>query len=264
MRNLYNTIFIVSLILFFATGCSSDDNDSNPTEPSNNNKAGAPSSLNGQPAPSGIASENFNGVMATVNYEYETIPGFPAVSLTLGFASLADGTDAGAVRVNNNSLSKQSESGSTFYTSVSQTNPTATLSGVNFDGSAHSWSVAGGNGIPALSGSVNSPTQFSLTSPANNASVSKSSGFDVTWSAGGTAGTEVLIVVIDLSSAESAFSVDGLEDDGNYTVSSSSLDGISGEAMLQVVKYTYNGINSGGKDYYVISEIVKSVTINVN
>jgi hypothetical protein len=60
------------------------------------------------------------------------------------------------------------------------------------------------------------------------------------------------------------FSADELDDDGSYTVSASSLSKISGEAMLQAVKYTYNAINSGGKDYYMISEIVKSVNITVN
>jgi hypothetical protein len=263
MKNIFTILLLVLIALIFTTGCSSDD-DSNPTEPNNNNQPGELTSVGGQPVPTGIASENFNGVMATVAYDFQTLPSLPAVTLTLAFASFGEGVDAGAVSVNNNDVGKMSESGTTFYTSPSPTNPTATLSGVNFNGSAHSWSVAGGNGIPALSGSVNSPTQFNLTSPANNATVSKSNGFDVTWTAGGTGGSEVLVMIIDMSSSDDVFAVDGLDDDGSYSVSASSLSNISGEAMLQVVKYTYSGLNSGGKDYYIISEIVKSVTINVN
>jgi hypothetical protein len=262
MKNVFTILMLVILTVILSIGCSEDKDDSNPTGPGNG-EAGDMSSLGGQPAPSSIASDNFNGVMATISYDIATVPGFPSVSTTIAFATFGEGVDAGAVIVNNNTLGKSTESGSTFYIVPSPSNPTATVSNVNFNGSAHNWSVGGGNGIPALSGSVNSPSQFNLNAPSNNSTVSKSAGFDVTWTTSGSSNAKILVLVTQVNNGN-YFSADELDDDGSYTVSASSLSEISGEAMLQAVKYTYNAINNGGKDYYMISEIVKSVNITVN
>ncbi|MDX9924388.1 MAG: hypothetical protein RBS48_06445 [Ignavibacteriaceae bacterium] len=247
---LFSVLVLVIAIAF--TGCKSEDS---PTEPS---APGGSSNASGQPLPK---MEGSNGVLATIQYEMAApVPGFPAIQMQMAFASLAEGADAGAVSVNSNSIATMKTGGKTYYMAPNPSNPTATLSGVNFNGSAHTWTVAGGNGVSAINGSVNSPTNFTLSAPAKDAAVSKN-GFQATWS-GGTS-SKVFVVISQVSNGKT-FSKEALSDNGNYSFTSSDLSGISGQALLQVVKYNYNKVSSGGKDYYLIAEIVKSVNVTVN
>lgn len=246
------------LILVIFTSCS--DKKDNPTEPDNtdngiNNKSG-------QPMPT-FEGTNNNGVMATINYEFSTYVGIPSVSLTMGFAQFGDkGVDAGTVSVNGTALGKLTSSGSTYYMSPDPSNPLATLSGVNFDGSTHNWSISGGNGIPAFTGGVTSPTSFIITAPASNATVSKASGVTVSWTGGSS--SKVLVYMISLSGSGSAVFSQDLSDNGSHTFSAAELSKISGQVMIQVVKYKYNEIATGGKSYFAVAEIVKSVNATIN
>ncbi|GAB4139470.1 MAG: hypothetical protein Fur0015_10330 [Ignavibacteriales bacterium] len=246
------------LIVLLLASCS--DKKNNPTEPDNTNNA--IQNKSGQPIPA-FEGTNVNGVMATIGYEFATLPTLPPVSLTMGFAQFGDkGVDAGTVMVNESTLGKISQSGSTYYISPSPTNPTGTLDNVYFNGSMHNWTVAGGNGVPALSGGVQSPISFNITAPASNATVSAASGLTVSWNGGSSA--KVLVYLISLSSSGKAVFSQDLSDDGSHTFSASELSGITGQVMIQVVKYHYNEIASGGKSYYAVAEIVKSVNATLN
>ncbi len=254
---LFYTLLIVALIGL--SSCSKDEN--NPVNSNNNGGGNSLSNPSGQPIP-GLAG-NADGVLVTIGYEIQTAPGFPGVSISMGFASFGTGVDAGDVSVNGNTLGKTTESGSTFYLTPSPTNPTQTISGVNFDGSNHNWTVAGGNGIPQFSGSVQSPASFGLTAPANNATVSKASGINVTWN-NTSSGAKVLVMLVSTTNSSQVYVVEDIADNGSHTIPASSLTNVSGSALLQVVKYRYNSATAGGKSYYMISEVVNNALITIN
>lgn len=256
---LYRTMFL--LVVFAAlllTSCNKDD--SNPVEP-NGNGGGSNTNPSGQPIPA--ISGSSDGVMATISYEMETLPGFPAAAISLGFAQFGQGVDAGNVTVNGNTLGKTTQGGSTFYITPSPSNPTQMLTGVSFDGSNHSWQVSGGNGIQAINGSVQSPRSFTVSNPTNNATVSKASGINVNWN-NSSSSSRVLIVLAPLNNSNQYYTAEDLADNGNFTIPAGDINNFSGDAMLQVVKYNYSDVSTGGKNYYIISEVVKSVMIKIN
>lgn len=252
--------FLILVTALFLTSCKEDS--SNPTEPENGNGGtSGTSNPSGQPVPN-MAGDS-DGVLATINYEFETMPGFPAAALNMAFAQFGQGVDGGSVSVNSNTVGKTSQGGTTFYISPSPSNPTATLNGVNFDGSNHNWSVSGNGEVPAINGSVASPRNFSLTVPANNASVSKSGDLTITWN-NSSSSSKVLVVLAAINNSGQYYAAEELNDTGSFTIAASDMSGFSGDCMLQVVKYNYSSVSAGGKNYYLISEIVKSVTLKVN
>ena len=253
------TFFLMVLSMMLLTSCNKDD--SNPVDPNDDGGGGSSTNPSGQPIPA--LGGNHNGVMATISYEMETIPGFPAVAISLGFAQFGQGVDAGSVTVNGNTLGKTTQGGSTFYITPSPSNPTQMLTGVNFDGSNHSWQVSGGNGIPALNGSVQSPRSFALSSPANNGTVNKANGINVSWN-NTTNNNRVLIVLVPLNNSNQYYTAEDLADNGSFTIPTGEISGFSGQAMLQIVKYRYAEVAAGGNNYYIISEVVKSVNLTIN
>lgn len=257
MKSHIKLFLILVLISLLSIGCNKEDS---PTDPTNGGNTSGNTNPTGQPIPE-IADPDANGIMVTIGYSFSTLPGLPSVDLNMAFASFGDDVDAGQVVVNGNELGKTTNEGSTFYMAPDFiNNPTGTLSNVTFNGSQHSWTVSGGNGIPAMQGAVVSPSQFSISSPANNASVSKANGINVSWT--GSSNARVIIVLASESGSDFYYSGE-LADNGSYTIPASELGSISGSSMLQVVKYHYADVNASGKNYYIISEIVKSNTITV-
>ncbi|MCZ7604018.1 MAG: hypothetical protein QY331_06490 [Melioribacteraceae bacterium] len=244
--------------MFLLISCNKEDGS--PTEPEDGGGSGN-TNASGQPMPD--FGGNSDGVLATINYEFQTMPGFPAAQLSMAFAQFGTGIDGGNVSVNGNSLGKTSQGSTTFYMTPSPSNPTQTLTGVSFDGSNHNWQVSGNGSVPQMSGGVQSPSNFSLTGPANNATVSKSGGINITWS-NASNNSNVLVVLAALDNSGSYYAAEGLSDNGSYTIPAGDISGISGQAMLQVVKYNYAPVSAGGKTYYAVAEVVKSVTITVN
>lgn len=256
---------IFLLILFTAlalTACSGEDNPVTPGDGGGDGGGDTSQNTNasGQPTPT---FENSSGLMATISYETETVPGFPSAQLTIAYAQFGSGVNAGNVSVNSNSLGTITQSGNTYYMVPSQSNPTQQLTNVNFNGSAHSWTVAGANGVPALSGEVTSPSNYSLTAPENGATVSSSGGIEVNWNNSGS-GSKVLIVLAKVDNSNTYKAYQNLDDSGSYTIPSGDLGDFSGETMLQVVKYNTAAVSQGGSDYHIVSEIVKQAVITVN
>ncbi|MCF8241799.1 MAG: hypothetical protein K9J16_10465 [Melioribacteraceae bacterium] len=256
MKRYYKLFFILLMSSLVFVACNKDEG---PAEPTGDGTTDGTTNPTGQPLPS-FEGEDFAGVMVAIQYGY-SFGGFD-MNLAMGFASFG-GADGGNVSVNGNTLTKNSSDGSTYYMAPDfATDPPATLDGVSFNGSAHNWSVSGNGDIPSMSGSVISPSTFTINSPASGVTVSKADGLNITWnSTGGTA--KVLISVIPMSGGDPVI-VQDLENDGDHTLSASELGSISGETMIQVVKYTYNTADAGGKTYVMIAEIVKSVTVTVN
>ncbi|MBI5476582.1 MAG: hypothetical protein HY964_07570 [Ignavibacteriales bacterium] len=213
-----------------------------------------------QPTPDYSSVANFNGTLATIDFGYN-IMGF-VIEYSMGFGKLGHptGVDGGVVTVNGDTIGSYTQSGQVYYNSFNTTNPSA-LSHVSFDGSAHAWNVAGGNGIPAFSASVTSPTVFAITLPADTARINKSGGLQVTWT-GAAAGPDSLLIMLAATSGGSIVR-QGLSNSGSYNFSASDLASLSGTTIVSVVKYRYAITNQGGKNYVLVSEVVKTKNITL-
>ncbi|MCX8011373.1 MAG: hypothetical protein N3A61_09485 [Ignavibacteria bacterium] len=110
---------------------------------------------------------------------------------------------------------------------------------------------------------MTSPSSFNLNSPTANATVSKSSGLQVSWS-GTSASDSVMIVLTPTSNPNNLIIKTGIANSGSYTFSASELFAISGQTMVQLVKYRYAIKDVSGQKIAVVAEIVKSVTITLN
>ena len=251
-------LFLIPLLLALTfAGCKKD---SNPTETISEDQS---VNKSGQPMPDFSKDEKYNGVLATINYEMTNpIPGMPAISTNIAFASLGDGVDAGAVAVNSNDIGKMNAGGKTYYMVPNMGNPTQTLNNISFDGSNHSWNVGGANGVSSFNGSVKSPSTFNMTSPSQSATINKSGGIQIKWNGGTSSRVHVQITSIN-NSGTTKYQSD-LSDNGTYAFSSSDLSSLSGECLVYVVKYNYSSVSSNGKNYYLIAEVVKSVTVKIN
>ncbi|NUN10956.1 MAG: hypothetical protein HUU54_17405 [Ignavibacteriaceae bacterium] len=250
--------FIIVLLVSGLTFLGCEKEESNPTGGGGNNNNTNPS---GQPMPSFDTLANYNGTLATIYYS-TTIMGF-SVDQAMAFASFGtNGVDAGTVSVNGNNIPATAAGSSTYYMIPSAANPTQTLSGVNFNGSNHTWSIGGSANVSAFNASVTSVSNFNVTYPVSTTTHSKSSSLAVNWN-NGNSNNKVMIVLTGTSGTGTYMSAE-LSDNGSYTIPSSSLSGFSGQVLMQVVKYRYSVAASGGKSYVLISEVVKQVTFTIN
>ncbi|KAA3614817.1 MAG: hypothetical protein D8M58_10195 [Calditrichaeota bacterium] len=251
-----NKLQIKLLYLLFAGllfSCSSSTDSNGDGGESDINKSGQP-----MPSVTSVEGLEFGGVLATVLFEFETIPGFPAAQFAMGYAWFGNGDNAGDVAVNEQPLMAESQSGSTWYNSFSQTNPSS-LNNVSFNGSNHNWEVAGNGDIPAFDLAVSSPSSFTLTSPVSG-NIDKSNGLNITWVGSLNNTDSMLVLVVDLSNSKT-YIAQGLPNNGQHSIEAADLSDISGEAMIQVVKYRYNLYQTETKFYQAVAEIVKQVTV---
>lgn len=256
MKQAKQLLMLFALIVLVVTGCKKEDN---PTE---SNSATDISNPTGQPMPNFSEQGDYGGAMASVYYYMAApIAGFPDVATSAATAVFNGGVDVGAVTVNNNSLGKLSSSGKTYYMAPDVNNPFNQLN-LNWNGTTHSWSVAGGNGVPAFSGSVKSPNDYSVTLPTANSTISKASGIQVKWS--NPSSSKALIQIINISNKAQVKFYQEVADNGSYTIPAADLSSFSGDCMIYVVKYNYSSTTASGKKYYFVSEVVKSVTVKVN
>ncbi|MHC1736467.1 MAG: hypothetical protein AB9882_00495 [Ignavibacteriaceae bacterium] len=249
------SILLVTVVLF--SGCNK--NDDNPLDPGGNNNTGGNKS--GQPIPT-IA--NTDGVMATIGFSF-TVPGVPiSVDYVMGYAlfGLPNGVNAGAVSVNGNNLPYATSNGVNYYNSFSQTNPSS-LSNVSFNGSQqHTWTVAGGNGIPAINEGLVSPNTFEITAPVSGAIITKANALNVTWT--NTTTTDSMMIVMVSLAGGNPYISSFLTNNGSFTIPEASMNAFpAGDAILQVVKFRYKVATVSGKNYAIVAEIVKSVTVKL-
>ena len=254
-KNLLILFVLTALIAF--NGCKKDDN---PVAPGGGTNTGNNS---GQPMPKFDTLSNYNGVLASIQYSMDLIPGIPT-NIAMAFAQFGTTTtvSAGTVSLNSNDIPATTSGNTVFYMIPSTTNPTATLSNVNFNGSNHTWTVGGSSAVSAFTASVTSVSSFDLTYPTTTTTHSKANSLAVNWS-GSNSNNKVMIVMAGTAGAGS-YSTAELSDNGSYTIPSASLAGFSGAVMLQVVKYRYNVATAGGKSYVLMSEVIKQVTFNIN
>lgn len=252
-KSIYSLFIILIAAIISFNGCKKDE--STPTEPGNGgNTGGNPS---GQPIPN-ITGDEF-GVLAAIQYGY-TVPFVGSIDIAMGFASFGTNgdLDAGTVKINDSSLTKQTSGSSTYYTTLNPTNPTASLSNVRFDGTSHNWSVSGSANVPAFTASVASPRTYTIANPAANATVNKTSNLSVTWT-GNLGGSDSMMCVI--SSGSSVYTSGVIPNNGTLTVDKSNFSAMSGAGLVQLVKFRYSIATVSSKRYVLIAEIVKSVNV---
>lgn len=248
---------LVSLLALFA---SCDKIDDNPIFPDDN--SGTVGNKSGHPIPSLTWLAKPNGIVTTISFD-QLVSGFK-INYVMGYAHFgtSNSLDAGTVSVNGNSLTKYS-SGSIYYSSFNPTAP-ATLTGVNFNGTAHSWNVAGKNSIPQFELAVSSPLEFELTSPSSGATVSKTSDLDITWTITGGSADSIMIFLSPTTGSVTPYSSNILPNNGFSRILSAELSRFSGSAILQVVKFKYAYTTQNDQLFLGMAEIVKSNAVTIN
>lgn len=216
-----------------------------------------------QPLPSFSQVTNLNGIMATIQFSH-TIQQDLKVDYVLGYAQFGSPTvDAGAVLVNGTALPLKKQGSFVYYNSFNPLSP-SNLFGVVFNGSNHSWSVSGKNGIPALAESIESPKSFSLTLPESGKTYQKANGLQVKWDTGNSTSADLFMLFVTQAGGDvTPYSNPSITNNGSFTVPSASLSQFSGEVLVQLVKYRYSVKNVDSKNYVLCAEIVKSVNCNL-
>ena len=213
------------------------------------------------PAPgntSGNAQPNFIGADASLwavnSLTVTTVAGLPPITTTIGigvgvfFDANSNFVDVGAVQLNSNALTLNANNSYTFVPGT--TMPT----GIDFSGGVD-WSVAGGNGFPAITKNVTLafPTVSEITS---SATVTKANGYTLTVNTV-TGADSVLFLVggVDKTIAGNATSC---------TFSANELSGLDdGATVVQVAAYTSTNETVGGKVIYYGNETVQSKSTTV-
>ena len=256
MKHVKPLLIVLAIFVWAVTGCKKEDSL---TESTTTTDISNPS---GQPMPSFSTQADYGGAMASIYYYMASpIAGIPDIATNAASAIFNGGTEAGAVTVNNNTLGKISSGGKTYYMAPDVNNPMNQLS-LNWNGTNHSWNVAGANGIPAITGSVKSPNDYSVTLPTTNSSVSKASGIQVKWNNPSTA--KALIQIVNIKDKGQAKVYQEVADNGSYTIPAADIASFSGDCLIFIVKYNYSYTTVSGKKYFFVSEIVKSVNVKVN
>ncbi len=253
--------FILTILISFLTltliSCDKIENPFDTQEDGNN----VVSNKSGQPIPQIDGEAEVGGVLTTIKFDMEAAQGLPSVGIVMGFASFGDEEDAGTVSVNGNELGKSEYDGKVYYMSPSL-GSFESLANVEFDGSEHVWELSGAGNIPAFSGSVVSPTDFEVLSPAADSVINMSEGLEIRWS-GESDDSKMLFVIVGLDSEGDPYVEQEVPDNGLHTIPASALSGFSGKVLLQIVKYKYNLGSAGGKQFALISEVVKSVGVTL-
>ncbi|MCB9063973.1 MAG: hypothetical protein H6551_02390 [Chitinophagales bacterium] len=210
---------------------------------------------------------NFWGVMAAIQMEFSysnaQVPFPVTISSDVAVASFYNsGTgggsmvDAGSVSVNGNSMNKQ--------TNNSYLNDPMKLD-LGFSNGAVDWSVAGGNGIPAISYShTGSFPAYSGTLPT---SIDKSKDLDIDLGSK-VSGADSVYVVIVTSSETIIKRYKGNPAPSKATITASEMSNLptvsDNTAYLEIVPFTYKMPNVGGKQFVAIKEAAVVSGVNIN
>ncbi len=248
------------LISFLTLTLISCDKFENPLD-SQANGNDVVSNKSGQPIPEIDGDAGLGGILSTIKFDMDAAQGLPSVGVIMGFASFGSEESAGSVSVNGNELGKSDYDGKVYYMSPGL-GSFESLTNVEFDGSEHLWEVSGEGNVPAFSGSVESPNDFEVLSPSADSVINKSNGLEIQWSGSG-GNSKMLFVIVGLDNDNDPYIEQDVPDNGSHTIPASALNGFSGKVLIQIVKYKYNFASAGGKQFAMISEVVKSVGVNL-
>lgn len=245
---------IITMCLFWA-GCKSSS-----TGPSGGSGGGGTNQFITIDTPFGrftiptLGTSNLKGFLLT------TLEQDVPVAIAMFFGSTTSSlVYAGDVSVNSNTVDTLSVSGSVFYIRPNPLNPQP-LVGVNFDGSAHSWTVAGSSNIPAFNGSVNSPNGVpTITSPPDSATISRSQSLTITWTGSGS--DSVFVSISDENNNE-LFAVAG---GTSYTFSAQQMGTLTaGTAYISIARFRHSIVTAGANNFIIASATGSEITVTLN
>lgn len=248
----YFVLLIMASVLF--TSCNKEDEDEDTTpDPT---PAAAPS--NPIPAPAGangalVAIQTANYISTPLGTIYQPLGIGVAV---YGDLSASTFQDAGAITLNTNALTKQTNNSYVYTPSATNT------TGIEFD-SGINWTVAGnsGSGAPQFSHSAakqmpTGPNYTGSTTIARNSEFTLSSSVSI-------ANADSVIYQLISPSGNVLKTVPG--GTNSVTFTAAEMGGLgAGQGYLQIVPYNIEPATYGGKTFYFINEAVltKSVTFN--
>lgn len=251
MRTLSETLnkgrffFLAGAVSLAVSSCNlGDDEPETPTDPASN-------------PPTPTFTEGF-GTLAAVKTVTTFDPGFGVpvqeIVLGLGSAGFFDGTNydqllnAGTVTLEGEQLT-QYENGA-YLSQIEQTNPT----GIDFNGNP-TWEVSGSGDIPAISHTTNIgfPTLGSITS---STTIPGTGSYTLT--------------VSNVSGADSVYFMLGgvVHIEGPNTTSSTfteaEIDGMgTGSNFAQVAPYRFEPQTFSGKQFFFVTETVKTQSVTI-
>ncbi len=226
-----------------------------------------------QPIPPSLAKKQttlkLNGVMGTMlteTYLGKSVYGHAY------FGTLPNTIDMGTVTVNNDTLYKNNLLlGNLFYTSVSfDFKKPRALDSLEFNRAIHTWNVSGNEAITGFQTSIQSPNNFEILQPTQGKTISKAEGISLEWSEGSNSTDDnVLIIISSISTDRTTYPpkvntvFKEVPNTGKYIFSSNELTEISGFTTIKIVKFNHNITTHQENSYLVVSEIVKTVDVNV-
>lgn len=264
MKKSFLAIILVSCSLIVLNSCKKDE-EPEPTNNTTNNTnttpppATTPSPQSPNPAPSDAAGS----MVAVKTITYVSVPMVGVIRQDVGTGVAAfwntPGTylDAGAITLNTNALTKQTNNAYIFTPGTS--NP----SGLDFSSGNTNWSVAGnsGNSIPAINYDPAMGFPSMDTIAGGISTVTKANGVTLNMSSTITNADSVIYAVHGPSGSAIVTNANF----SGYTFTGAQLSNIgSGSGYVQIASYKLTYQTVSGKKYYFINESVytKAVTIN--
>ena len=237
-------LVLAGAVSFSITSCNTDDTPETPSDPASN-----------PPTPTfGVGYGTLAAVKTITTFD----PGFGVpvqeIVLGLGSAGFTDAMDystlieAGTLTLEGETLTKADNNA--YYNSPTQTNPT----GIDFSGNP-SWEVSGSGAVPAFTHttSIGFPTLGTITS----ATTIPGSG-------------DYTLTVSNVSGADSVyFMLGGVvhTEGGNATSSVFTEAEINtmgtGTNFMQVAPYRWEMATKSGKDFYFVTEAVKTQSVTI-
>jgi hypothetical protein len=232
------------------TSCSKDD-DKKPEETPTEQP---------QPNPTGSTTPQFTsgeGTLVAVKSESTTSTPFGPIVNTVGTAvavfyntpGASTFLDAGTVKTNEKTLTKQSNNSYVFQPSVNAPE------GIEFDSSPIHWEVSGSGNVGTIDEFITMgfPTVEQITS---GGTASKSAGYTLTTSAV-TGADSVIFLVGDVVRTVSGNAT-------SHSFTSGDLSGLNkGTTIAQIAAYIIDSRSVDGKTYHFVNETVVSKTITI-
>lgn len=253
------TVVLVIGVSLSSSGCKSSSTGTGPTNGGGTNQFITVDTPFGPFTIPTLGTSNLKGFLLT------TLEQDVPVAIAMFFGSTTSSlVYAGNVSVNSNPVDTLFVPGVVFYVQPNPSNPQP-LVGVNFDGSAHNWTVAGSTDIPAFNGSVNSPNGVpTITSPTNGATVSRGQSLTITWTGSGS--DSVFISISDPhqdnNNNNGLFAV---ASGTSYTFSAQQMGTLTaGTAYISIARFKHSIARAGTNNFMIASATGSEISVTLN
>lgn len=259
MKRIYSMLFVTGLMAMVVSCKKTTTTPTNNNNNNNNNNTNSPT----PPSPS---VGNVDGALVAINMQYTyLVSGYNVqlptdIAAALFYSSPGSSTyvDAGAVSLNSVSLDKGTTNS---YTKTATTGMTpASLSLDN----GTTWSVGGGNGVPAIS--YTNSSGFPAYSGTLPSSITKANGISFTFNAGSVSNADSVYVLV--ASGSNSVLKHYSATQGSITITSADLSGLAtvsnNTALLEVCPFHVDLKTYGSKQYAFVKEQAVVQAININ